>query len=256
MQGYLRSDGRKGIRNVVVVAYLVECAHHVAREIALPLRERGVHLIGFPGCYPNAYARADHAAALHASERRAPCSWSRWAARASTAARWPTAIAASRPAGRDAGDPGVGRHAPHRSPPAGRGSNRRCGSSIATPAGRDGRRRTGRRHDLRRLRRHQRPDGQSGRRPGLRSAGRARGHGHLRGDRRADRLRALHGRAGRHAASWAARSSPRVAQGRPLLPHARPRQLRPGQRRRRADDDRGEVAGGLLARAASRRSPA
>jgi altronate hydrolase len=56
MQGYLRSDGRKGIRNVVAVAYLVECAHHVAKEIAWPLRGRGVHLIGFPGCYPNAYA--------------------------------------------------------------------------------------------------------------------------------------------------------------------------------------------------------
>ncbi|CAH2921284.1 MAG: L-fuconate dehydratase (EC, type 2 [uncultured Paraburkholderia sp.] len=26
LQGYLRSDGRKGIRNVVAVAYLVECA--------------------------------------------------------------------------------------------------------------------------------------------------------------------------------------------------------------------------------------
>lgn len=56
MKGYLRSDGRKGIRNIVVVAYLVECAHHVAREIQTPFRERGVHLIGFPGCYPNAYA--------------------------------------------------------------------------------------------------------------------------------------------------------------------------------------------------------
>jgi altronate dehydratase large subunit len=54
--GYLRPDGRKGIRNVVVVAYLVECAHHVAREIAYPFRERGVHLIGFGGCYPNEYA--------------------------------------------------------------------------------------------------------------------------------------------------------------------------------------------------------
>jgi altronate hydrolase len=54
--GYLRSDGRKGIRNVVVVVYLVECAHHVAREIVFPLRDRGVHLLGFPGCYPNAYA--------------------------------------------------------------------------------------------------------------------------------------------------------------------------------------------------------
>jgi len=56
VQGFLRSDGRKGIRNYVVVAYLVECAHHVAREIVLPWREEGVHLIGFPGCYPNAYA--------------------------------------------------------------------------------------------------------------------------------------------------------------------------------------------------------
>jgi altronate hydrolase len=57
MQGWLRSDGRKGIRNVVAVAYLVECAHHVAREIALPLRENDVHVIGFPGCYPNDYAQ-------------------------------------------------------------------------------------------------------------------------------------------------------------------------------------------------------
>ncbi len=56
MQGFLRDDGRKGIRNVVLVAYLVECAHHVAAEIALPMRDRGVHLIGFPGCFPNAYA--------------------------------------------------------------------------------------------------------------------------------------------------------------------------------------------------------
>ncbi len=56
MRGYPRSDGRKGIRNTVVVGYLVECAHHVAREIAIPFREADVHVIGFPGCYPNAYA--------------------------------------------------------------------------------------------------------------------------------------------------------------------------------------------------------
>ncbi|HZP21664.1 MAG TPA: UxaA family hydrolase [Bauldia sp.] len=56
MRGYLRSDGRKGIRNTIVVGYLVECAHHVAREIALPFRDRDVHVIGFPGCYPNSYA--------------------------------------------------------------------------------------------------------------------------------------------------------------------------------------------------------
>ena len=56
MQGYLRQDSRKGIRNVVAVAYLVECAHHVAREITLPLREHA-HVIGFPGCFPNDYAQ-------------------------------------------------------------------------------------------------------------------------------------------------------------------------------------------------------
>lgn len=54
--GYLRQDGRKGIRNVVAVAYLVECAHHVAREIAWPQRHQA-HLIGFPGCFPNDYAQ-------------------------------------------------------------------------------------------------------------------------------------------------------------------------------------------------------
>ena len=54
--GYLRKDGRKGIRNTVLVAYLVECAHHVAREIVYPFRTQGVHLIGFSGCYPNEYA--------------------------------------------------------------------------------------------------------------------------------------------------------------------------------------------------------
>ena len=56
MNGYLRSDGRKGIRNVTVVVYLVECAHHVAREVVAPFRENSVHLLGFPGCFPNAYA--------------------------------------------------------------------------------------------------------------------------------------------------------------------------------------------------------
>jgi altronate dehydratase large subunit len=56
LTGYLRSDGRKGIRNIVAVAYLVECAHHVAREITLEFRHQNVHLVGFPGCYPSAYA--------------------------------------------------------------------------------------------------------------------------------------------------------------------------------------------------------
>jgi altronate hydrolase len=56
MRGFVRSDGRKGVRNVVVVAYLVECAHHVSRQIVSRADDLDVHLIGFPGCYPNAYA--------------------------------------------------------------------------------------------------------------------------------------------------------------------------------------------------------
>jgi altronate dehydratase large subunit len=56
LQGFLRSDGRKGIRNCIVVAYLVECAHHVARAIVDAFKGQPVHLIGFGGCYPNAYA--------------------------------------------------------------------------------------------------------------------------------------------------------------------------------------------------------
>ena len=56
MRGFLRANGRKGVRNYVVVAYLVECAHHVARKVAAPFAETGVQLIGFPGCYPSAYA--------------------------------------------------------------------------------------------------------------------------------------------------------------------------------------------------------
>ena len=55
-EGYLRKDGRKGIRNYIAVVYLVECAHHVAREITSRCKEHSVQLIGFAGCYPNAYA--------------------------------------------------------------------------------------------------------------------------------------------------------------------------------------------------------
>jgi altronate dehydratase large subunit len=55
-RAFVRSDGRKGIRNTIAVVYLVECAHHVAREIAFPHREHDVHLLGFGGCYPNDYA--------------------------------------------------------------------------------------------------------------------------------------------------------------------------------------------------------
>jgi altronate dehydratase large subunit len=56
MNGFLRSDGRKGIRNNVVVVYLVECAHHVAKTIVSKIDNDDVQLIGFPGCYPNDYS--------------------------------------------------------------------------------------------------------------------------------------------------------------------------------------------------------
>lgn len=53
-QGYLRKDGRKGIRNHLLVIYTVECASFVAQEIGKD--EPDVHVIGFPGCYDNDYA--------------------------------------------------------------------------------------------------------------------------------------------------------------------------------------------------------
>jgi len=53
-QGYLRPDGRKGIRNLTLVIYTVECASHVAHAIAQG--EENAQVIGFSGCYDNAYA--------------------------------------------------------------------------------------------------------------------------------------------------------------------------------------------------------
>lgn len=62
--GYLRQDGRKGIRNHLLVVYTVECASFVAQEIGKG--EPDVHVIGFPGCYDNDYAiRLMHALATH-----------------------------------------------------------------------------------------------------------------------------------------------------------------------------------------------
>lgn len=53
-QGYLRADGGKGIRNIVLVIFTVECAQFVAHGIARD--EEDVHVIGFSGCYDNEYA--------------------------------------------------------------------------------------------------------------------------------------------------------------------------------------------------------
>lgn len=52
--GYRRADGRKGIRDLTLVIYTVECAQHVAHAIAQG--EDDAHVIGFPGCYDNQYA--------------------------------------------------------------------------------------------------------------------------------------------------------------------------------------------------------
>ena len=124
LQGYPRSDGRKGIRNVLVVAYLVECAHHVAREIAAPFRERGVHLIGFPGCYPNAYALAmmeklcTHPNVGGALLVSLGCE-------GFDKRRLAQAVEASGRPVHDARHPGHRRHARRRSPPAATGSSAR-----------------------------------------------------------------------------------------------------------------------------------
>ena len=55
-QGYARTDGRKGIRNKVLVVYTVECAAFVAKEIARQANNKDVDVIGFSGCTDNAYA--------------------------------------------------------------------------------------------------------------------------------------------------------------------------------------------------------
>lgn len=52
--GYLRQDGRKGIRNIILIIYTVECASFVAHQVGVG--EADVHVVGFPGCYDNAYA--------------------------------------------------------------------------------------------------------------------------------------------------------------------------------------------------------
>jgi len=60
LRGFLRADGRKGIRNHLLVVYTVECAHHVTRRIADAFEAdgpSGVHVVGFPGCYPSEYAQ-------------------------------------------------------------------------------------------------------------------------------------------------------------------------------------------------------
>jgi len=56
IEGYLRADGKKGIRNAILVCYTVECAKFAAQEIAAKFGDN-VQLVGFSGCYPNQYAQ-------------------------------------------------------------------------------------------------------------------------------------------------------------------------------------------------------
>lgn len=55
-EGYLRKDGRKGIRNKVLIIYTVECASFVAGSIARKIDDNDVEVIGFMGCTDNEYA--------------------------------------------------------------------------------------------------------------------------------------------------------------------------------------------------------
>ena len=55
-QGYLRKDGRLGIRNRVLVVYTVKCAEFVAQRIVAESASPDVEAVGFDGCTDNQYA--------------------------------------------------------------------------------------------------------------------------------------------------------------------------------------------------------
>lgn len=55
-QGYARKNGKKGIRNHVLVIYTVKCAEYVAQRIVAECENSDVELIGFDGCTDNQYA--------------------------------------------------------------------------------------------------------------------------------------------------------------------------------------------------------
>lgn len=54
-QGYLRKDGRKGIRNYVLVVYLTKSTQQAARKITSGFKNHPVRFIGFTGTYPAHY---------------------------------------------------------------------------------------------------------------------------------------------------------------------------------------------------------
>ena len=55
-QAYARKDGKKGIRNGVLVVYTVKCAEFVAQQIVRQSNHPDVELVGFDGCTDNQYA--------------------------------------------------------------------------------------------------------------------------------------------------------------------------------------------------------
>ena len=55
-QAYARKDGKKGIRNRVLVVYTVKCAEFVAQQIVRQSNHPDVELVGFDGCTDNQYA--------------------------------------------------------------------------------------------------------------------------------------------------------------------------------------------------------
>ncbi len=54
--GYARKNGKKGIRNRLLVIYTVKCAEHAARRIVERSGSGNVELVGFDGCTDNQYA--------------------------------------------------------------------------------------------------------------------------------------------------------------------------------------------------------
>lgn len=55
-QGYVRQNGKKGIRNRILVIYTVKCSEFVAQQIVAGAENPDVELVGFDGCTDNQYA--------------------------------------------------------------------------------------------------------------------------------------------------------------------------------------------------------
>ena len=55
-QGWQRQDGRKGIRNRLLILYTVKCAEFVAQQISRQTDVPEAEVVGFDGCTDNQYA--------------------------------------------------------------------------------------------------------------------------------------------------------------------------------------------------------